>query len=498
VYQPTFRLPTLPLTQIRPNDTRGTFWQTANDEKFVKDNKDVFADFEELFKLNSVPNKPSPDGRKDVPDVGLKLPVKEKLHSLLDHTRLRNVAIVKRKLLPEGTNLDDIIFAVNNLDNSSLSLDAIELLQRVVPDDEERKAFNKYSAEGKDLKKLTEEDQYMAKLSKVERLKAKLDIMSFMSTFYEALHRIRPRIDTVALASKSTENAKKFQKILEIILAFGNYMNSNKKGSAYGFRMSSLDSLNITKSSDKKTTIVNFLVDLVNSKYPDLKSFESELRYIEKAMQFSMEIIITEVKELEKGMAQTQRELEARQNTPNNMKTSTSIQRTMALKDFCDNASKQLDKLKEDRDNAEKAFTKCLEHYGEDRKTMDTNTFFAILKRFCDSWKTAEEENIKREKLKRDRELKKEMESQNNNQNAHPNILDKNAQNTKKNNANLLADELKKKMNRRPVNHYDQDDVKDGTFEQMILDVKANPYCPRRSIRRTTERLMSRNFDEDL
>merc|ERR1712241_1530973 len=149
--------------------------------------------------------------------------------------------------------------------------------------------------------------------------------------------------------------------------------------------------------------------------------------------------------------AQTQRELEARQNTPNNMKTSTSIQRTMALKDFCDNASKQLDKLKEDRGNAEKAFTKCLEHYGEDRKTMDTNTFFAILKRFCDSWKTAEEENIKREKMKR-----------------------------------------------RPVNHYDQDDVKDGTFEQMILDVNANPYCPRRSIRRTTERLMSRNFDEDL
>merc|ERR1712223_1774950 len=98
----------------------------------------------------------------------------------------------------------------------------------------------------------------------------------------------------------------------------------------------------------------------------------------------------------------------------------------------------------------------------------------------------------------RDSELKKERESQNNKQNAHPDILEKNAQNTKKNNANLLADELKKKMNRRPVNHYDQDDVKDGTFEQMILDVKANPYCPRRSIRRTTERLMSRNFDEDL
>ena len=66
----------------------------------------------------------------------------------------------------------------------------------------------------------------MLKLSKVERLPAKLEIMSFMSTFYELLHAIRPRIDSICLAYKSTRNAKKFKKVLEIILAFGNYMNS--------------------------------------------------------------------------------------------------------------------------------------------------------------------------------------------------------------------------------------------------------------------------------
>ena len=117
------------------------------------------------------------------------------------------------------------------------------------------------------------------KLSKVERLPAKLEIMSFMSTYYEFLHAVRPRIEAIHLASKATRNAKKFKKILEIILAFGNYMNSAKKGSAYGFKMASLDNLAITKSSDKKTTIVNYLVDIVNSKYPELKGFEGELRY---------------------------------------------------------------------------------------------------------------------------------------------------------------------------------------------------------------------------
>ena len=122
----------------------------------------------------------------------------------------------------------------------------------------------------------------MAKLAKVERLGPKLEIMSFMSTFFELAHAIKPRIEAVYLGSKSTRNSKKFQKILEIILAFGNYMNSSKKGSAYGFKLQSLDSLYITKSSDKKSTIVNYIVEVVNEKYKELKGFETELKYIDK------------------------------------------------------------------------------------------------------------------------------------------------------------------------------------------------------------------------
>merc|ERR1711953_539136 len=203
------------------------------------------------------------------------------------------------------------------------------------------------------------------------------------------------------------------------------------------------------------------IVDVVNAKYPDLKGFEVELKYIEKAAQFSLENIVTDVAELSKGMNLTLKELAARQNTPG-MKT----QRTMALKDFCDNASSQLEKLKTDAENAKAAFIDCLENYGEDTKIVDTTNFFAVLVRFCASWKSAEAENIKRDKLKKAQELQKELENNNN--------------------------------NRKPMNHICPDEVKDGTFEQMILDIKEAPYCPRRSIRRTTERLMSRNFDEDL
>ena len=93
--------------------------------------------------------------------------------------------------------------------------------------------------------------------------------------------------------------------MLELILAFGNYMNSQKKGPCYGFKLQSLDSLTITKSTDKKQHIVHYLASVVEQKYPELKSFYTELTMLDKASQFSLENIMTDVVELERGMELT-------------------------------------------------------------------------------------------------------------------------------------------------------------------------------------------------
>ena len=187
----------------------------------------------------------------------------------------------------------ELIKAINALDTDKLSMETVELLQRMIPVEAEIKAYREYSAAGKDLEKLTEEDRLMRQFCAVERFATKLQIMSFMSSFDENVRLVKPQAETVCLASKSLRNSKKMKKILELILALGNYMNSTKKGPCYGFRLQSLDSLSITKSSDKKSTIVHYLANLVNSKYPELKNFQEELKFIEKAAQFSLENIKT-------------------------------------------------------------------------------------------------------------------------------------------------------------------------------------------------------------
>lgn len=71
--------------------------------------------------------------------------------------------------------------------------------------------------------------------------------------------------------------------MLEIILAFGNYMNSAKRGPAYGFKLQSLDTLVDTKSSDRSICLLHFIVDTIRSKMPEIMNFDSELMYIDKA-----------------------------------------------------------------------------------------------------------------------------------------------------------------------------------------------------------------------
>merc|ERR1711962_1543651 len=53
----TYRLPTLQLAVLKPNDTKDTFWYTTNDEKII--NEIDFSAFEEAFELNPAPIKKS-------------------------------------------------------------------------------------------------------------------------------------------------------------------------------------------------------------------------------------------------------------------------------------------------------------------------------------------------------------------------------------------------------------------------------------------------------
>lgn len=163
------------------------------------------------------------------------------------------------------------------------------------------------------------------------------------------------------------------------MLAFGNYLNSSKRGPAYGFKLQSLDTLLDTKSTDKRTCLLHYIVATVRQRFPDLLSFDAELYHVEQAALVSLENVVSDVQELEKGMEVVRKEADLRGKA----------QYSHVLKDFLQNSEEKLRKLRNDVKNAQQMFVECVEYFGESARTADASAFFALLARFIKAFKVS-------------------------------------------------------------------------------------------------------------
>ncbi|XP_026295173.1 formin-like protein CG32138 isoform X7 [Apis mellifera] len=463
--QTKYKLPTLNWIALKPNQVRGTIFNELDDDRLH--NYIDFSDFEERFKIgmgSHVANGNNEiDGLQSFPSKRFKKPENV---SLLEHTRLRNIAISRRKMeMP----VEKVIMAVNALDLKVLSLENVELLQRMVPTDQEIKAYREYIIEKKNVNLLTEEDKFLMQLGKVERISTKLSIMNYIGNFFDNLHLITPQIHAVISASSSVKSSKKLRAVLEIILAFGNYLNSSKRGPAYGFKLQSLDTLLDTKSTDKRMCLLHYIVATIRVKFPELINFESELMYIDKAATVSLENITTDVHELEKGMDLVRKEFELRGKEKHNT----------VLRDFLNNSEEKLRRLKSDARAAGEAFRECVEFFGESPRQADANTFFSLLVRFARAFKAADQENEQRRRLEA-----AAAEALN----ASEDVIKRNKLNQKKQ-QDAVINELKNKT--RLVQEkklLQQDEVYNGALEDILLGLRSEPYRRADAVRRSQRR----------
>lgn len=281
------------------------------------------------------------------------------------------------------------------------------------------------------------------------------------------------------------KNSTKLRAVLEIILAFGNYLNSSKRGPAYGFKLQSLDTLLDTKSTDKRMCLLHYIVATIRQKFPDLLNFDNELFCIDKAAQVSLENVMTDVQELEKGMEVVRKEVELRGSSVQNH----------VLKDFLHNSEDKLKKVRVDAKNAQEAFKDCVEFFGESSRNADANAFFALLVRFVKAFKTADQENEQRKRLEQAAALAALKKEESNG------VTLRNQSNPKKQ-QDAVINELKSKTNAvREKKLLQQDEVYNGALEDILLGLKSEPYRRADAVRRSQRRRidshrLSRTLDE--
>ncbi|XP_049924343.1 formin-like protein 1 [Epinephelus moara] len=439
--QTKFRMPLLNWQALKPNQVTGTVFNELDDEQILGElNMDIF---EEQFKTRA---QTSPTDLSNIKKkVVQKAPSKT---SLIDANRAKNLAITLRK---GGMNPSVICTAIETYDQQSLSIDLLELLEPFIPTDFEMKLLLNYEKDGRPLEELTDEDRFILRFGKIPRLKQRISTLTFMGNFPDSVKRLQPQLNSIIAASMSIKSSAKLKKILEIVLAFGNYMNSSKRGAAYGFRLQSLDLLLETKSTDRSQTLLHFITSIIQEKYPDLANFYTELHFVDKAALVSLDGILQDIRSLERGMEMTKKEFLVQDDSP-------------VLKEFIKTNSEQLETLIKDSKTAQEAYGSVVEYFGENPKTTQPSMFFPLFGRLIKAYKTAQQDIERKKKMESESSEEKVSSSPN-----KPNVQ-KGPMMPKMPQMDLIA-ELKKRQVKPQVR-----EGKDGALEDIITDLRNTPF----------------------
>ncbi|EHB09271.1 Formin-like protein 1 [Heterocephalus glaber] len=393
--QTKFRMPLLNWVALNPSQISGTVFTELDDEKVLQELD--MSDFEEQFKTKS--QGPSLDLSALKGRATQKGPSQA---TLIEANRAKNLAITLRK---GNLGADRICQAIETYDLQALGLDFLELLTRFLPTEYERSLIARFERERRPLEELSEEDCFMLRFSRIPRLPERMATLSFLGSFLDTAQLLMPQLNAVIAASMSIKSSDKLRQILEIVLAFGNYMNSSKRGAAYGFRLQSLDTLLEMKSTDRKQTLLHYLVKVIGEKYPQLSCFHSDLHFLDKAGTVSLDSVLADVRSLQRGLEVAQREF-VRQDDCTVLKDVLadvrSLQRGLevaqreddctVLKEFLRANSPTMDKLLADSRTAQEAYDSVVEYFGENPKTTPPAVFFCLFSRFTKAYKKAEQE----------------------------------------------------------------------------------------------------------
>ncbi|XP_078289145.1 protein diaphanous homolog 3 isoform X4 [Panthera onca] len=379
-FKPETSMRRLNWLKIRPHEmTENCFWIKANENKY--ENVDLLCKLENTFCCQQ-------KERREEEDLEEKKAIKKKIKELkfLDSKIAQNLSIF---LSSFRVPYEEIKMMILEVDETQLAESMIQNLIKHLPDQEQLSSLSQFKS---DYNNLCEPEQFAVVMSNVKRLRPRLSAILFKLQFEEQVNSIKPDIMAVSTACEQIKKSKSFSKLLELVLLMGNYMNAGSRNAqTFGFNLSSLCKLKDTKSADQKTTLLHFLVEMCEQKYPDILTFVDDLEHLDKASKVSVETLEKNLKQMGRQLQQLEKDLETFP-PPEDLhdKFLTKIY------SFVISAKEQYGKLVKLHENMETLYQSVMGYYAIDVKKVSVEDFFNDLNNFRTTFMQARKENVKK------------------------------------------------------------------------------------------------------
>uniref|UniRef100_A0A8B9FVI7 Grid2 interacting protein n=1 Tax=Amazona collaria TaxID=241587 RepID=A0A8B9FVI7_9PSIT len=257
----------------------------------------------------------------------------------------------------------------------------IKQLLLYAPDGEEVQRFQSYK---ESPGKLSEPDQFVLQMLSVPEYKIRLRSLHFKTTLQEKTEEIKASYECICKASLELKSSKKLAKILEFVLAMGNYLNNGqpKTSKTTGFKINFLTELNTTKTVDGKSTFLHILAKSLSQHFPELLGFAKDLPTVPLAAKVNQRTLTADLKDLHTTVSDIQ-------TACHNMPATAEDRFAVVMASFLESAQPAMRSLDDLQHKAMEEFSKVLSFFGEDSKMTTSEAFFGIFAEFMSKFERA-------------------------------------------------------------------------------------------------------------
>lgn len=353
-----------------------------------------------------------------------KKPSSKQKVQLIDGRRRMNGSILLSKF-----KVDYKVLArqVDNMEYIEAEGNELRGMMQLLPTKDESLALRSYlppsdapqSEIEESIAKLGECEQYMAVMLDVPDVKAKFQSMLFRAEFEGHADSIRDGTKMLLQACDAVKNSERFRKLLLYALKLGNALNtggSNEEVSA--ITLDSLLKLAEAKAFDRQTSVLHYLVSIVQKNDEDVLKLSEDLVPVKEAERVAMDMLEKELKDLEKGVELLKnvvmRHLPPDLAAPADETPEDELLDATAMGKFSLIAMSKIQSLCYEFANAKSNFSDLLQFFGEDMAMTPEaffctiNTFVSMFDRTHKELKRKEEAKARKKRIEEKRKLREE------------------------------------------------------------------------------------------
>ena len=154
--------------------------------------------------------------------------------------------------------------AAYEFDEDTLNLSRLSSLINITPTEQEINLLKKFEG---DKEKLGKSETFFIEILKVPCFTSRLESLKFLMIYKELIDELDVKLVSIKEIFINIRTDKTFLKILNQILAIGNYLNSqNKRQLVKGFKLDILEDLMAFKICDNQVKLINFITKNKNYK----------------------------------------------------------------------------------------------------------------------------------------------------------------------------------------------------------------------------------------